>query len=247
MIRPGAGWTRTGHWGSRWTGWRFALALLAAMFPPMPAAAEFILNNLRFTLYHEVGHAVIDQYSVPIFGPEEAVADGFALVIADRLHTEAEMRDMIEAVTTLGRSQAGQVYDPWAGYMPDGQRVAWTICIWFGLNPSGRGDFARALGMPPGAAEDCAYQGRTLRAAWRPVLDRAKPKDGADPTLTAAAKGKALRMLGPDIARLNAMVALPRQTPITVERCGEDNAYYYVEGRIVICTEMMEGLRARRP
>ena len=101
-------------------GPRLLPAAIVATLLPGPAAAEFILDNLRFTLYHEVGHAVIDPYAIPFFGPEEASADGLALVIADRLHSEAEMRGMIEAVTALGRDQAGHAYDPWSGYMPDG-------------------------------------------------------------------------------------------------------------------------------
>ena len=100
--------------------------------------------------------------------------------------------------------------------------------------------------MPAGAAGDRADQGRRVRAAWQPVLDRAKPKDGAAPSIVASQSGKALRLLGPDLRRLNDAVALPHPTPISVERCGEDNAYYYDDRRIVICTEMTDALRARR-
>ncbi len=210
-----------------------------------PAAADFLLSNLRFTLYHEVGHAVIDQARVPLFGPEETAADGFALVLADRLHTEVEMAEMIIGVTRLGRQEASEeVFEPWAEYMPGGQRMAWAICVWYGLDTRQRSDLAHALGMPRDRDRECATTGRALRAAWTPILDGLRPAPGREGTLTAGTDGKALRLLGRDIERLNA--ALARRTPMTVESCGQDNAYYYhYDDRIVFCSEMVDTLMRR--
>lgn len=221
--------------------------LLLLLLTARPAAADFVLSNLRFTLYHEVGHAVIDQARVPIFGPEETAADGFALVLADRLHPEAEMVDLIVEMTRLGRAEAAEeLFEPWAEYMPGAQRTAWAICVWYGLDPRERGDLAHALGMPRDRDGDCAAAGRGLRAAWAPVLDRLRPAPGREGTLTAGADGKALRLLERDIERLNAALALPQRTPMTVESCGQDNAYYYhYDDRIVFCSEMVEALKRR--
>lgn len=210
-----------------------------------PASADVMRDNLRFTLYHEMGHAVIDQLDVPLLGPEETAADGFALVLADRLHDEAEMADLIVSVTEVARGQAVGAIDPWSPYMHDAQRIAWTICVWYGQNPAARGALARALGLPRGNEPACAEEARRLRAGWAPILARARPAEGRASLLAAQGRGKALSLLEGDIARLRDEIALPRRTPIVQEWCGEDNAFYYHgDVRIVICTEMVDALRA---
>lgn len=225
---------------------RLLIPLMAALAAPA-AEAGYVLNNLRMTLYHEMGHAVIDQLAIPLMGSGETAADGFALMLADRLHSEAEMAEIIVDTTDLGRAEAAvELFDPWADYQPGAQRVARAICLWFGLAPDRRGNLARALGLPPASARPCAEIGRDLRRAWEPVLDRLKPAPDAEATLRVGATGKALRLLEKDIDRLNRAIALPRPTPLTVESCGEDNAFYYhYDDRMVICAEMVDALMRR--
>lgn len=219
--------------------------LAAACLVAGSAAADPVRDNLRFTLYHAVGHAVIDQMRVPMLGSEETAADGFALVLADRLHDEAEMAEMIASLTALARMQAVAAIDPWSLYMADGQRIAWRICLWFGLEPAARGDLARALGLPREAHHSCTTEARRLRAGSAPILARAEPGMRAKPRLVPKGGGKALTILADDVLRLQCKVALPQPTPVTQESCGEDNAFYYHEqDRIVICDKLVEALQA---
>lgn len=221
---------------------RFALfcVLLA-----MPARADFVQNNLRITLYHEVGHAVIDLVPVNLFGPEENAADSFALVLADRLHSEEEMAQIVTDMTTLGRVEARrEVFDPWAEYMPGAQRLASAICLYYGLNPDTRRTKAVALGMPLQKAANCRDYGRTVRAGWSAVLDSLAPSAPGSATLKAGRTGKAMRLLQPDIDRVNAHIALPKAVPVNAEACDQDNAFYYhYDDHIVICHEMVDALR----
>ncbi len=214
-----------------------------------PAAADFIRSNLRFTLYHELGHAVIDQLSLPVFGTEETAADSFGIVLADRLHPEEEMQVILTDMTALSRAEAVErIFDPWDQYMPDAQRLARAICLAYGLNPAERLPLARALGMPASAADACVEDATQVRAAWAPVMERLRPKPGATPTesLRPGRHGKALRLLGQDIERVNEAIVLPRFVPVTNVACGEDNAYYFhIDERIEFCSEMVEALSAR--
>lgn len=218
------------------------LTLLAA-----PARADFVLSNLRFTLYHEAAHAVIDQHNLALTGPEETAADGFAIFVMHRLYPEAEMQEMIQDVVELGRHDAlGELFDPWSQYMPGNQRLSWALCLYYGLAPDQRGPFARAIGMPPDRAESCEESATRLRAFWDPVLRKHLPQNG-EISFTVRRAGKSLRLLKDDIARLNRTVKLPREVPIRAESCGEDNAFYYpYDERIVFCTEMVVALRAAR-
>lgn len=222
-----------------------AITVGAILSLPGSARADLVRDNLRFTLYHELGHAVIDQLRVPMLGPEETAADGFALVLADRLHDEAEMWSLVTSVTAHARAQAVGAIDPWSPYMAEGQRIAWTICVWYGLGPALRGNRARALGLPPEAEYQCVADARRLRAGWIAILRRLEATGSKGGSLRSRGGGKALVLLRDDIARLREEVALPRETPVTQEPCGEDNAFYYQnEDRIVICDEMVEALQA---
>jgi hypothetical protein len=218
------------------------LCLLAA-----PARADYVLGNLRFTLFHEFGHAVIDQWRIPLHGLEETAADGFAIVMADRLLPEPEMERLIRAVAASGRTEAvGELHDPWGDYMPTGQRVAHAICVWFGLRPESRGPLARALGMPEGRRRACAELGRSVRGAWAPVFR--EMTDAAPAGRLRPGGGKTLRLLAKDVARLSARAPLRRDLPLVEEPCGEDNAFYWrYDERIVLCSEMLEALRAAAP
>ena len=228
---------------------RLLITAMLALASPWPVRADFVHNNLRHILYHEIGHAVIDQMAVPLFGPEETAADGFALLLADRLHDEAEMRDIARDLVRLARTEAqGELFDPWRDYMPGAQRLAWAICVYFGLAPERRGDHARALGMPPARAGACTEAGRRVRAAWDPVFARMRPMPGTRPSFRAARRGKALRILAPDIAAVNRTIGLPRPVPVGVEICGEDNAFYYhSDERIAFCEELFPAIDAARP
>ena len=63
---------------------RSVLAALALL--PAPAFADFTENNLLAIFYHELGHAVIDQMQVPIFGQEEDAADSLSILLVDALY-----------------------------------------------------------------------------------------------------------------------------------------------------------------
>lgn len=226
------------------------IALCCLLWPAAgPARADFVHNNLRFTLYHELGHAVIDQLDLHVFGTQETAADSFAIVLADRLLSEAEMTRLIIDVTDLGRQEAAEeLFDPWDEYMPGAQRLARAICLYYGLDPAARGMTARALGMPRDSEWDCADDATVTEAAWAAVLHDLTPRPGSPRSLRPGRRGKALRLLSDDIARINSALTLPRPIPVIQVDCGEDNAFYLdVEERIEFCTEMVEALRMRRP
>jgi hypothetical protein len=221
-----------------------AAALLMAAMAAAPAQAGDALGNLRFTLFHELGHAVIDQYEVALFGPEEIAADGFGLLLGDRLLTTEESDAMMRAVISQARAWALPRAPTWSDYLPDGQRLAWKLCVWYGLDPDAHGPLARALGMPSDREDRCAEAGDHVARAWKPIL--AGIEAGPGPALTRLGDGKALRMLEGDMATVNAAISLPRPVSVEVEPCGEDNAFYYpLEERIVFCAELTDALLGR--
>ncbi|WP_167766879.1 DUF4344 domain-containing metallopeptidase [Jannaschia formosa] len=219
-------------------------ALLILLACAAPARADFVLDNLRFTLFHELGHAVIDQQEIKLFGPEEIAADGFALVLADRLLSAEAMASMMESITRLSRIEAQtEIFDPWAEYMPTSQRLAYAICLYHGLQPWRGGDHARALGLPPDLASPCEEIAGNLREAWRPIIALLDPETAQG--RLRPGRGKAVRLLAGDIRWINGNLGLSRDVPVAEEACDEDNAFYYrFDERIVMCAEMIDALIA---
>ena len=65
---------------------RDASRTLATVDPPLSRlddpererVVEFVAGNALFTLGHELGHAVISEFNLPVLGREEDAADSFA-------------------------------------------------------------------------------------------------------------------------------------------------------------------------
>jgi len=63
---------------------------------------------LGFVFYHELGHALVDQFSLPVLGREEDVVDGFAAAIM--VQVEEDARGMVHAASHL--NGAGEAVNP---------------------------------------------------------------------------------------------------------------------------------------
>ena len=53
--------------------------------PPLdPQRVNFVIANTLFTAMHELGHAVIHEYELPVLGGEERAADNLAILLIRR-------------------------------------------------------------------------------------------------------------------------------------------------------------------
>ena len=66
---------------------------------------QYVEGNVLATFYHEVGHALIDQLSLPVFAREEDAADSFALVLTEKIHN----RTRAEQITWASADQYRQL------------------------------------------------------------------------------------------------------------------------------------------
>ena len=86
---------------------------------------------LQFVVAHEMAHAIIDQYNIPVPASEEAAADELAAVLMG-------MND--KSGTTLAtalwyREQADQTEDPEDDHQSNAKRAAVLICLGDGSTP----------------------------------------------------------------------------------------------------------------
>ena len=57
----------------------------------------FVLGNTVFILYHELGHALIDQLGLPVLGREEDAADNLASIMMIPEQADPMMDELIIA------------------------------------------------------------------------------------------------------------------------------------------------------
>lgn len=213
---------------------------------------RFVESNIAETLYHELGHALIDILELPVFGPEEFAVDLFAVVMMNRMHDEAGAMDM--AYDVAAAYDAGATYEHASGSTPsmwdvhgsDQQRYYNLVCLMYGANPEARESLADELGLPVERAETCEDEYAMTARAWGGVLDRlAEDAPGQSLTMdwVLDESSPVTRYISGEVDRLNAIMALPEELAVSVIPCDEANAFYDPGPReIIICTEMAEYL-----
>ena len=191
----------------------------------------FVASNLISVFYHELGHAVIDTMQVPIFGQEEDAADVFSILLIDEIF-EPESANII-------------AYD--AAFCdvhgPDEQRYYNLVCIFYGANPDLREELAQELGLPEERAISCAEEYEQAIDSWGGVLQDMEGGTGKL-RLTGPSSDPMYPIIRQEIESFNTIFGFPSDVNVTIEKCGEANAYNDPsEVSITICTEFDAHLR----
>ncbi len=223
-----------------------AAGVAAAEVTPTDLAQAFVTANIVATLYHEVGHALLSIRSIDMAGSEEDAADALSVLLIDRLHSEdaaqAMMRHVADAYLLYdAQGTAGGARWVYGDtHALDLVRHQTLVCLFYGANPAAREGLADDLDLHPIRRESCPEEFQAVADAWDRWLEGMPPQD----------HGPGLRLVVPPdrdrltatvadaLRRLNGEYGLPVPVDVTVERCGEANAFFDPRARrIVICTE----------
>jgi len=228
-------------------------ASLALAATPAAADDAFVEANVLTTLYHELGHAIIDVMQLPVFGQEEDGADVLSILLVDALYEEDSAISMAYD-TAQGflaeeerRASEGSDVAFWDVHGPDLQRYFNTVCLFYGANPDSRDDVAAELGLPAERADGCPDEFALAADSWGPVLDEMA-------ALAAAGQGHAIGfgggagfdfawLVADEVAALADEFHFPEPVTVFVDQCNEINAFYIPDERaIIICTEYVDYL-----
>ena len=126
-----------------------------------------VANALHWVFMHELGHAVIDMYGLPIVGQEEDAADQFATVMLLR-----EGRDGARALQAMAH-----VYDSGGGYTPswdthslDSQRYYNMMCLLYGKHHNDDIGQSVEYRIPDSRAVRCPAEYADAVRAWEALL-----------------------------------------------------------------------------
>lgn len=212
--------------------------LSLALFP-VPVLADFTENNLLAIFYHELGHAVIHQMNVPIFGQEEDAADSLSILLIDALYESDDAQVIAYDSASLFWAEAQNEPAFWDTHGPDEQRYFNTVCLFYGADPDRREEFAQDLELPEERAEGCEDEFALAADSWHAVLDDMSARAGFTGQLVPSGEAE-MPMMAQEIKALNAEFKWPRDIAVKIEGCGEANAFYDLDGQsITMCRELV--------
>jgi len=217
--------------------------------PKDESTAQFVTSNVIATFYHELGHALIDVLALPVLGKEEDAADGLASVLTHYIWDE-ETATQITYDTANGFALWAAEPEGWDSAFADShsldqQRYYSTVCLFYGANPEARAAVAVDLELPEDRAALCPEEFAQVDASWSAMLEGLEPGwDSYGLVLVNADEADPIsQILAEEIADLNGRYGLPQEVQVSVEPCGEANAFYFPgEYRIIMCTEYAEAL-----
>lgn len=215
---------------------------------------HFVEANALHTLYHELAHALINQFRIPILGQEEDAADNFATLWLARDYPEtskAMISDVATAWFMLHEEQNGD-FDLADNHDLDAQRAFRTICMLYGLDPAAHKDLAKWAELPRDLFHICEETAQTTLDGWEMVLEPAlRQPDSPEPDVTLVfeppTRNNVLKVQLEQSGLLQDFTALIRETyawphPIAIHAmtCNQPNAFWDPETRrIEFCYEIL--------
>lgn len=229
--------------------------------------ALFVRANVEFTLFHELGHMVIDELELPVLGTEEDAADRIAVIamlLRHRAQPAEEVIPWLFAVAgdwytewELGDGRRGGAAIPyWAQHPLEIQRFHNIVCLVFGSDPETLAGLVDTELLPFPRAMSCEREYRLAKRAVQWVLATYGPEAGAD-----GGAGIRVRYLPPEPpqralaawvaasgipeaagARLAASLRLPREITVEFSHCADNpDAFWRRDLQLVsICYQLLE-------
>ncbi|MEO0356732.1 MAG: DUF4344 domain-containing metallopeptidase [Pseudomonadota bacterium] len=155
---------------------KILISLTLCLMLPAIAAAQAVSNATKdailHVIAHEMGHALIREFDLPILGPEEDMADDFATLWIHRTFPD-RAADILTA-RALEHMSDPQQPGVFSEYRNDAQRAGRSICLAYGIAPDMYRGLAGQFEMSGDDAARCQDWGpevaRSWRRVWTPLL-----------------------------------------------------------------------------
>jgi Putative metallopeptidase len=216
-------------------------------------------NTVIHILHHEIGHALIDQFKIPVVGQEEDAADGFATVAILETYDDPQPILLDAASSWFAMHDEAQKAGNDPQYFDthdlDIQRAYRIICVAHGYDPDTFAEAAKQAELPDDRLETCADDANQAVASWDALLkDAVRTEEGSGgkvkldivdvPEFAETRKRLVDSGIGPEITKwLDESYNWPATLTISFDKCGEENAFYYADDvKVTMCYEFIDYL-----
>ncbi len=152
--------------------------------PPLVDDARFRAFARDVTLHvvlHELGHALIREFDLPVLGNEEAAADAFATHYLTT-HLPHRALDVLAARTRSLMIEAGELpREAWSvsgEHNSDARRAFQIAALAVAADPAKYTPVATAIGMPADDLRSARDYGTEIHRSWRRILEPLWMPDG---------------------------------------------------------------------
>lgn len=235
-------------------------------FSPVPSAAarEFALNNLTFAIYHEAGHLLISEFSLPVLGKEEDAADNIATMLLLAKQAQEANNALLDSATgwqISAKNGWATKSDPVAqnlaiaalngDHSSDQLRAGQIGCLMVGSRREVFAHVALDLGMQGLETDACASKLTQIVQSWLRLREKFIPTGRPLGTIQIeydndarfAEEAQLLATSGLFEGLVQTVLekyALPRDIRLRAASCNVANAYYDpAAGELLICYELV--------
>lgn len=149
---------------------------LKADYPKPEERNLILMGEAHFVLYHEVGHAMVDMFEIPVVGREEDAVDGLATILAVSVLKRPELA-VGAALAFDSQDDPNKDFDQqdyWDVHSLDTQRYYNILCWVHGGAPEMCDDLVAKL-VPEdwfeSRAGECEHEFEKLRKNWGKLLE----------------------------------------------------------------------------
>jgi hypothetical protein len=219
---------------------------------------NFIEGNLYFLAYHEVGHALISEFNLPIVGRDEDAVDSLATFLMTpedkKVHPDYLMAAMKGWFLYASETALDDI-PWWDAHGTDTQRGYQISCLLYGSDPETFKEAADVVKLPNDRRESCETDSAQMGKSWDALLadyyyQNGVPEDVKAPEVIYKPTTDYADQLAylQDIKLLEDVADLMRQNyklkqgiKVIADQCGESNSYWYSDQReLMICYELVE-------
>lgn len=134
-------------------------------------ASAFARDVTLHVVLHEIGHALVREFDLPILGNEETVADAFATYYLATFMPDRAVAVLTARVTSLMIEAAEEPADDWRGeHDHDGRRAFKIAAIAVAADAARYAPVAAVVGMSADDIRDATDYGGEVHRSWRRVL-----------------------------------------------------------------------------
>ncbi|NEO87765.1 MAG: DUF4344 domain-containing metallopeptidase [Spirulina sp. SIO3F2] len=133
-----------------------------------------VIDAALFTFFHELGHALVDQYELPITGKEEDAVDDFATVLLiDVYEDEAAFLSGLWQFEGDAIEEQDHLDDLpfWGEHSLSSQRFYNTACLIYGSDPDEYEFLIEEDYLPSDRAERCPEEYEQKSRAWFTLIE----------------------------------------------------------------------------
>ncbi len=129
---------------------------------------------LMHTLFHELAHAFISMYEIPVLGKEEDAADALAAILLIEYFENGQEIALTAAdlfsIESYRRNGELQEEDFWDEHSLDEQRYYSTLCYIYGSNPEQYAFFVKEGSLSQERADMCIEEYEKTAQDWLDLL-----------------------------------------------------------------------------